>query len=82
MYPLKLTSVFKSVLITPGMKCQELTFVDNLGDKSLLLMDFSDFRGTVTAVITMRYDHLPLKLFLPVRRVDDVSLQVIALFMS
>jgi hypothetical protein len=61
------------------MQCQELTLMDNLGYKAMLLMNFLDFCGTVTAVITVRYNHLPLKLFLPVRGEDYIPLQVIAL---
>jgi hypothetical protein len=63
------------------MQCQELTLMDNLGNIVILLVELGNFRGTVTAAITVRYDHLPLKLFLPIRRVDYISLQVIALLM-
>lgn len=56
--------------------------MDYLGYILVLLVELGDFGRTVTAAITMRYDHLPLKLFLPVRRVDNVSLQVIALLVS
>lgn len=61
------------------MKCQKLTLVNYLADISTFLLVFGNFGGTVTTVITMRYDHLSLELFLPVGRVDYITLQIVAL---
>jgi hypothetical protein len=64
------------------MQRQKLALMDHLGHVLVTFMEFRYFGGTVTTVITVRYDHLSLKLFLPVRRVDHIPLQVIALLMS